>query len=946
MGGAGGSGGTGGSKGYGFGATYYPGSNGKNGQDLTHTIAASGMAGTQASGGGVEVGSTATATFIDTIVAQDTAQTGVDVYGSVVSNGHNFIQSSFGNIGFTTSKGDILNVNLNPDLAPLGNYGGPTQTMALLPGSPAIDAGVNTALAIQDFTGLQDWYQGQNNAQDSGPGGNNGTISGGVSYTAGVDNNAFNFNGQGSYIDLGTGADIVGTGAFCRGRLGQDHLHRLTGHHQPLRDANNYNGEYVLSVVNGKVNWYTFGNNEFGFNITSNQSIDDGSWHLVVAERLADGTGQVYIDGALDSSQAAAPVPLSSGFHVYIGEDVRSAVDLGSAYAGNFVGQIDEVQIYNTSLTPVELQSLYNDRTATSGGEQSITFPGLVSSYTGQGNSQDSTGLNNLTAVGGVSYAPGIVGQAFQLNGSTGYLVTAPNPSTLSITTANTVSAWVDPSVLKYDNVIIDKTQTGDAANYRFGIYGNQLFFWNGSQAVFSTGTISANTWTQVSFTLNALTNTLSFYINGQLDSMHTIGFGALNAAAVTIGRDIEGRSFQGLLDEVQIYNVALTPTQIGLLYNDRTTSNAGALPTTLPNLVSWYSAQGNSQDSTGLNNLTANGGVSYAPGVLGQAFQLNGSTGYLVTAPNPPSLSINTAITVSAWVDPSVLKNDNVIIDKTQTGDAANYRFGIHGNQLFFWNGSQAVFSVGTISTNTWTQVSFTLNASTNTLSFYINGKLDSTYSIGFGALNTAAVTIGRDIEGRSFQGLLDEVQIYNAALTRAQMALLYDEPNGVSTDQRGDPRPVGGAEDIGATEYQYDLAINGSAPPLVGAGNAIVYNVTITNNGPDTVSGATLTDVLPSSVTYQSLQAPSGWTATTPTVGQNGTVTLTDSASLAPGAFGCFRSDRSGQYRDGGEHHPEHGYGRTYHRRHVRGQQQRNALIHSAHHACEWCGYPRTAK
>ena len=31
-------------------------------------------------------------------------------------------------------------------LAPLGNYGGPTQTMALLPGSPAIDAGNNALI--------------------------------------------------------------------------------------------------------------------------------------------------------------------------------------------------------------------------------------------------------------------------------------------------------------------------------------------------------------------------------------------------------------------------------------------------------------------------------------------------------------------------------------------------------------------------------------------------------------------------------------------------------------------------------------------------------------------------------------------------------------------------------------------------------------------------------
>jgi hypothetical protein len=49
-----------------------------------------------------------------------------------------------GSGGLSTSNHNLLGWSahpLNPLLAPLGNYGGPTQTMALLPGSPAIDAG-------------------------------------------------------------------------------------------------------------------------------------------------------------------------------------------------------------------------------------------------------------------------------------------------------------------------------------------------------------------------------------------------------------------------------------------------------------------------------------------------------------------------------------------------------------------------------------------------------------------------------------------------------------------------------------------------------------------------------------------------------------------------------------------------------------------------------------
>ena len=45
-------------------------------------------------------------------------------------------------------------INTDPLLGPLANNGGPTQTMALLPGSPAIDAGVTVAGVTTDQRGV------------------------------------------------------------------------------------------------------------------------------------------------------------------------------------------------------------------------------------------------------------------------------------------------------------------------------------------------------------------------------------------------------------------------------------------------------------------------------------------------------------------------------------------------------------------------------------------------------------------------------------------------------------------------------------------------------------------------------------------------------------------------------------------------------------------------
>jgi hypothetical protein len=76
----------------------------------------------------------------NTIIAGNTAPTDPDLGGDLGSLGHNLIGNTQGGSGFDPT--DLLNIN--PLLGPLQDNGGPTQTMALLPGSPAIDAGDNT----------------------------------------------------------------------------------------------------------------------------------------------------------------------------------------------------------------------------------------------------------------------------------------------------------------------------------------------------------------------------------------------------------------------------------------------------------------------------------------------------------------------------------------------------------------------------------------------------------------------------------------------------------------------------------------------------------------------------------------------------------------------------------------------------------------------------------
>jgi len=83
--------------------------------------------------------------------------------------------------------------------------------------------------------------------------------------------------------------------------------------------------------------------------------------------------------------------------------------------------------------------------------------------------------------------------------------------------------------------------------------------------------------------------------------------------------------------------------------------------------------------------------------------------------------------------------------------------------------------------------------------------------------------------------------------------------------------------------------VATKNTAATAVAPGEMFSYAVTLTNNGPDAAANATMTDLLPASLLFQSVVAPAGWNCATPAVGTTGTITCT-TASLANGATANF--------------------------------------------------------
>lgn len=101
-------------------------------------------------GGGISNDSSGSVTVKSTIIAMNSAEVGFDVAGAFTSAGFNLIGKKDGSTGFTaaTDKHGTIASPLNPRLDPKGlrSNGGPTQTIALVAGSPAIDKGTSVGL--------------------------------------------------------------------------------------------------------------------------------------------------------------------------------------------------------------------------------------------------------------------------------------------------------------------------------------------------------------------------------------------------------------------------------------------------------------------------------------------------------------------------------------------------------------------------------------------------------------------------------------------------------------------------------------------------------------------------------------------------------------------------------------------------------------------------------
>ena len=214
--------------------------------------------------------------------------------------------------------------------------------------------------------------------------------------------------------------------------------------------------------------------------------------------------------------------------------------------------------------------------------------PGLVAAYgfnEGSGTAvADQSTNNNAGVVSGAAWVDGKAGKALSFNG-TNALVTINDSTSLRLTGGMTLEAWVNPRMGGGWRTILMKEK---APTLSYAMYANtdsnqpslELTLAAATE-LRGTSTVPLNVWTYLAATYDGAQ--LRLYVNGvQVSSLTAAGTIMTSTNPLRIGgNSIWGEYFDGIIDEVRVYNRALTQSEI---QTDMTTAvGGGPLPDSTP---------------------------------------------------------------------------------------------------------------------------------------------------------------------------------------------------------------------------------------------------------------------------------------------------------------------------------------------------------------------------
>lgn len=644
---------------------------------------------------------------------------------------------------------------------------------------------------------------------------NNGTLTGGPTWVTGKLGGALNLNGSSAYINVGNSSvfnsQSITVNAWVKYNAFAGSDNEIVGKYANSNGSTGWilfrsTASYENGCVTGKLCFLlTPPSTGFGLGqkmlVGANTNLTTGTWyHVVGTYDYNSNVMSIYVNGVLNNSVTKSTTQgiATSTVNVSIG-----ANQLDNNRFTN--GLIDDVRIYNRSLSASEVQQLYSAGVAkmntssanknTSGLLRYWTFDGADTSTT---TATDISGSgNNGTLVNSPSLVSGKIGQALNLNGSNQYITSA---SAFSAGQALTVTGW-----------LYSTESTAIYKNFLDTVSASPMIWWDTNGKIeFDAGAgrstnVYRNQWVFVALSKPSGSSNPTYYVNGV-----SIGSGStysVPASTPTWFNRGGAQTWKGKADDIRTYNRALSASEIKQIYNAgvgtqvnsaQANSPSGSLTT---GLVGYWSFNGIDVSTTtafdrsgSSNNGTLNNGPTLAIGKMGQSMKFDGNLNY-ISITNTSSLQpLSGNWSVGFWVYrlgagsgdyPEVIgsrpwgtaadKGWAVSYSSSDNKVGAHYADGTTGFDV------TATKSSSTVALNTWQHWVVVFDRTNGKLNYYLNGQLDIQQSPTFpsGSINqTDTIYMGREIAGansRKLNAKIDDVRVYNRALSLAEIKQLY---------------------------------------------------------------------------------------------------------------------------------------------------------------------------
>ncbi|MFQ5492566.1 MAG: DUF2341 domain-containing protein [Candidatus Dojkabacteria bacterium] len=644
---------------------------------------------------------------------------------------------------------------------------------------------------------------------DSSGLGNHGTSSNGATTTVGKISRAGIFDGSNDSVtvadvnelDMGTN-DFSITAWVKTDNAGAD-MRVIFG------DGNMQGGgdnSYAVLLHDNKPAFELYDNTTYLSRTTtaSSTTVNDGKWHHLAFVFDRSGSGSIYIDGVFDKATSISSIGSLDNTR-------GGAIGNQPTRAFYYAGQIDELRVIRRVLSDEEVYSLYDsfyDVTVSErkqAGEEVLYLPlneksGLTAEDI-SGNGYNGT-LNNTEDS---DHRFGKIDYSVDLDGSNEYIsVSDNNDFSPSVTGAVTMSAWIRPDTIVAGNTYI--LTKGDTSNYEYAIWlgtGGEVgcTAWTlaglNHLAVSGSTSTSANEWHHVACVIEH-NSEMNIYLDGASEGTDstpssTMGNGTADVQIGKRGDDV-GNEFDGRVDEVKIWDFALSTRQIAMEYNGGKPVSHWRMDRREGNMAYDYSENGNhtqlinmapasdwlSGTSCRMNGCLDFDGINdrlwVADDDLFDASLNDRSYSAWVKMPSDISAGIGTIRAIVSKVAPSlqeprfdvdVLKSSGFVvfeIESSTNGDLTN------------------ITGTTDLRDNQWHHIVAVRDRKNDELRLYVDGAQDAS-PVTDGdqdASNSGALYIGDwapDLSnGRNFLGQLDEVKVFNYALTDADVLLDYN--------------------------------------------------------------------------------------------------------------------------------------------------------------------------